>query len=171
MQKYSSWDEIYDAVGIYYELADSESYYAIFTHGTMVKIAPANLHDNEHHFVLTPEHMETWPINRLSPDLTADEVYNDIVEIYHIQSTYDNVGAVAKCAFKILFDNRLQESITPILCTHGDFCIIDFCSGLNVARNGEIDEVVDDAITLRERDLLFPQIYAIITPTELIICS
>jgi hypothetical protein len=182
MRKYISWDGLEEAVGIYYEMAETD-YYVIFTMGTMVKISPKIISDPAQHFVgFTPEIMETWPVSRLELSATPQEIYHDLTTIYRQQTTTTSaeINSVNKCAFKILLDNTLEHEFTPVICRKDDAYIVEFCGGLNIIHEDTGNETgddtdwmeyVDSAIAMREYDLLFPQIYAVITPDlNLIIC-
>lgn len=193
MEEFSSWDNIYEATGIYYEIALAECYHVIFSHGTSIKIESQQIDDPKYHYDITPEHMETWPVERLGPDIDPDEVYSAISKVWkellgsaatlqtanpNSANPHNQLCNVIKTAYWRLFSGvNIREfttrgEITPVICLRGEFYILDFAQGLNIVPDGDLDEVVDEAITLRERDLLFPQIYAIITPeSELIICT
>jgi hypothetical protein len=186
MQKYISWEGLEEAVGIYYELAEND-YYVIFTMGTMVKVSPDTIFQHSHHFAgYTPEIMETWPTSRLDSSITPEEIYHDLTTVYQLQTTTESneINSVIKCAFKILLDNTLEREFTPVICYKDESYIVEFCTGINIvhdttddnstAAKNEIDwvEHADSAIALREYDLMFPQVYAVITPDlELIICK
>lgn len=108
------------------------------------------------------------------------DISSDSSDINHTRC----IRRIVKCAYKILNDNQLHD-ILPIVCEveQNTTYMVEFCNGLNlVFTNGHNDietsqkksenlvEPVDIAISLREYDLMFPQIYAIITPTlELIV--
>jgi hypothetical protein len=101
------------------------------------------------------------------------------------------IRAIVKCAYKILHNNQLHD-VVPVVCEVADNTyMVEFCNGLNIvftndAKNSKcetgndndseikksenVTEPVDISISLREYDLMFPQIYAIITPKlELIV--
>ena len=81
------------------------------------------------------------------------------------------ISSIIKCAYKILLDNPPSEVI-PVVCTLDSAkYLVEFCNGLNLVFCDNEEECVDTAISLREYDLMFPQVYAIITPSlELVVC-
>jgi hypothetical protein len=176
--------------------AGRKDHFVIFSMGSMMSINDEELGDVANHFAgYTPEHMETWPAHQIknSPDApSVSEIYRDLVNIWKQQSEDSSISSVIKCGFKKLIDNQITSEITPILCDIDGTHIIEFCKGVNIVfcedlnttdlnttdlntKLGELGDrcssCIEHAITLRSFDLMFPQVYAIITPDlELILC-
>jgi hypothetical protein len=190
MRKYISWDEITSAAGVYYQLAVDtncvDTNCVIFTMGSMVKVTAEEMENESNYFCgYTPEVMETWPMWRIAStenQPTPSEIYKDLVTVWTLQSHCEDeeISKVIKCAYKkLLSDGVIADDIVPIVCGTGDSCLLDFNGGTNIVFDDSIiaelsdeklAEYVDTAISLREYDLMFPQVYAVIsTKLELII--
>ena len=166
MEKYISREDVPEVLSHLYEIlceVSPTSYHVIFSMGTIVRIDSENIEPFEY----TPEHMETWPVHRLGGDINPADVYKDLCDVYRDQSADKEYGDIVKCAFTKLFS---AEEGVPVICDLGDVTYVQFADYANIVYSAEIDdeniaECVDSANTMFEFDCMFPQIYALITPS------
>lgn len=148
------------------------TYHVIFSMGTIIMVDPD---EDITPFEYTPEHMETWPVHRLESTIDVADVYKDLCSVYKEQ-TAGEYGNIMKLAFTKLFT---AEDGVPILCSLGDVTMVQFVDYANIVECYEdnvsplntsqdsagIVDCIDGVITMFEFDCMFPQIYALITPS------
>lgn len=212
-QKLASWEDIDIAFAMFYEflasvdhLVSTETlntetpntetlnpkvYYVVFSFGTVLcidnDIVPAagdsnNCIIDDHK--LTPEYMESWPVDRLK-DMTADEVYANALATYNLQTYLDGVdGSAIRIAFDTIIQNGYPSTfLQPDITNLGrSLFSVDFSDDIDVLSlvidddaymdadiNHDINHIttniINTAISLRQLDYMFPEVYAVITPT------
>lgn len=200
IKKLASWDEIDIAFAMFYQfLADlsietnhgriQPVYHVVFSFGTVIRIDVNTLNALNTHKLprtLTPEYMESWPIERLS-DMTTAEVYKNAVCTYETQICLEGEEGLALwLAFDALIHHGYPTIFESPVVSHagcdGDpptanLYSVEFSNGIDCTSNLVTDDMTNpDAIVyahiaadLRQLDYMFPCVYAVITPKNEII--
>ena len=173
------------------------SYHVVFSMGTIVRIDPDEDIDP---FEYTPEHMETWPLHRLV-EPCAETIYEDLCRVYREQTDSEYCDIVKSAFTKLLraedgepiiccLDKGILETtdatgkktcISTYMVQFSDYANVIECSNdveysndvecSNDGRDTDMLECIETTISMFELDCMFPQIYAIITPSlEIILC-
>ena len=170
MEKYISREDIPEVIGHLYQFLVDVSeinslgvYHVIFSMGTIITV---DTNENIIPFEYTPEHMETWPVEKLDPaHYSAADIpiiYKDLCSVYaeQLKGLKDYHDIIASAYMKLM------------QCNSHSSCIIQFGEDVHMVQSpvyaniidAPLEECSDIAKSMYHFDQMFPQIYAIVTP-------
>lgn len=170
MEKYISREDIPEVIGHLYQFLVDVSeinslgvYHVIFSMGTIITV---DTNENNSPFEYTPEHMETWPVEKLDPAhySSADIpiIYKDLCAVYveQLKDLEDYRDIIAGAYAKLM------------QCNSHSSCIIQFGEDVHMVQSPVYANIIDAPLeechniakSMCQFDRMFPQIYAIITP-------